>query len=81
MEEKDDAIKDAFYANLEGHSTISPNGVRLIDFAAVRNLVVYSTMFQHLDIHKVTWLSPDRSTRNQIDQIVGRYVTNVLDVV
>ena len=110
-EEKDDAVKDAFYANLEDlydicpaynskivlgdfnamvgqesifgptvgqfslHSTTPLNGVRLIDFAATRNMVVCSTRFQHLDIHKATWLSPDRSTRNQIDHVVidGRY--------
>ena len=39
-------------------------------------------MFQHLDIHKATWMSPDRSTFNQIDHIVinGRHVSSVLDV-
>ena len=91
MEEKDDAVKDAFYANLadlydkcpahdikvvlgdfnakvrqEGifgpavgrfslHSTTLLNGVnRLIDFAAARNILVCSTRFKHLDIHKAT---------------------------
>ena len=117
-EDKDDAVKDAFYANLEdlydkcpAHdikivlgdfnakvgqegifgttvgqfsllSTTLPNGVRLIDFAAARNMVVYSTRFQHLDIHKATWLSSDRSTRNQIDHFVinGSHASNVVDV-
>ena len=40
-------------------SASSPNGVTLIDSAAVRNMVVCSTMFQHRDIHNATWLSPD----------------------
>ena len=118
MEEKDDTVKDFFYANLEdlydkcpGHDikiilgdfyakvgqeaifgptvgqfslqpTTSPNGVKLIDFAAARNIVVFNTRFQHLDIHKSTWLSPDRLTRNEIDQVVinGRYASIVLDV-
>ena len=48
------------------HSTTSPNGVRLIDFAAARNMHVCSTRFQHIDIYKATWLSPDRSTRKYI---------------
>ena len=116
--EKDDAVKDAFYPNLEDlhdkcpahdikivlgdfnmkirqegmfcptfgqfslHSTTSPNGVRLIKFVAARNMVVCSTRFQHLDIHKATWLSPNRSTRNQIDHVVidGRYASSVLDM-
>ena len=60
------------------HSTTSPNGVRLIDFAAARNMVVCSTRIQHRNIHQTTWLSPDRSTRNQIDD--GRHVSNVLNV-
>ena len=103
-EEKGDAVKDAFYANLVdlyhkcpvheikiflGYfnakvgqevifrpTTTSHNGVRLIDFAAARNMVICSTRFQHLDMHKV------RSTRNQIDHVVidGRYASNVPDV-
>ena len=58
------------------------NGMRLIDFAAARNMVVSSTRFQHLDIHKATWLSPDQKTRNQIDHVVidGRHASSVLDV-
>ena len=63
-------------------STILPNGVRLIDFAAARNMVVCSTRFQHLDIHKATCLSPDRSNRKQIDHVVidRRYAPKMLDV-
>ena len=39
-------------------------------------------MFQHRNIHKVTWLSPDRSIYNQIYHVVidGTHVFNVLDV-
>ncbi|XP_060647400.1 craniofacial development protein 2-like [Drosophila nasuta] len=48
------------------HETTSKNGFRLIDFAAARNMVVSSTRFRHLDIHKATWLSPDQKTRNHV---------------
>ncbi|XP_050746045.1 craniofacial development protein 2-like [Drosophila biarmipes] len=94
-EEKDDAVKDSFYARLAVtydrcpdhdvmlilgdfnakvgrerffdptvgrfslHETTSNDGLRLIDFAATRNMVVSSTRFRHLEIHKATWLSPD----------------------
>ncbi|XP_054082831.1 craniofacial development protein 2 isoform X1 [Zeugodacus cucurbitae] len=64
------------------HDETSPNGLRLIDFAGARNMVVCSTRFQHKKIHQATWLSPDRNTRNQIDHVVidGRHVSCVLDV-
>ncbi|XP_043064095.1 uncharacterized protein LOC122320085 [Drosophila ficusphila] len=64
------------------HETTSSNGLRLIGFAAAHNMVVRSTGFRHLDIHKATWLSPDRLTRNQIDHVVidARHASSVLDV-
>ena len=34
------------------HWTASPNDVRLIDFTAVRNMLICSTRFQHRDIHR-----------------------------
>ncbi|XP_070138628.1 uncharacterized protein [Drosophila bipectinata] len=117
-EEKDDATKDAFYAELDRaygrcpshdikillgdfnakvgredifgatvgrfslRETTSSNGLRLIGFAAAHNMVVRSTGFRHLDIHKASWLSPDRLTRNQIDHVVidARHASNILDV-
>jgi hypothetical protein len=44
--------------------------------------MVTSTLFNHKDIHKMTWRSPDGQTFNQIDHrlIDGRYVSNVMDV-
>ncbi|XP_051864351.1 uncharacterized protein LOC127566365 [Drosophila albomicans] len=64
------------------HETTSSNGLRLIGFAAAHNMVVRSTGFRHLDIHKASWLSPDRLTRNQIDHVVidARHASNILDV-
>lgn len=45
-------------------------------------MLICSTMFQNLDVHKPRWLSPDRLTYNQIDNFVrdGRYNSNVPDV-
>ncbi|XP_067619871.1 craniofacial development protein 2-like [Eurosta solidaginis] len=64
------------------HNETSPNGLRLIDFAGARNMVISSTRFMHKKIHQATWLSPDRNTRNQIDHVVidGRHASSVLDV-
>ena len=117
-EEKDDANKDAFYAELDRaygrcpshdvkillgdfnakigresifgatvgpfslHESTSSNGLRLIGFAAAHNMIVRSTGFRHLNIHKASWLSPDRLTRNQIDHVVidARHASSILDV-
>jgi hypothetical protein len=35
------------------------NGVRIVNFATSKNLVVKSTMFPHREIHKHTWTSPE----------------------
>ena len=45
-------------------------GVRLVNFATSRNLIVKSITFPHRDIHKLTWTSPDWLTHNQIDHIL-----------
>ncbi|XP_070137980.1 uncharacterized protein [Drosophila bipectinata] len=62
------------------HETTSSNGLILIGFAAAHNMVVRSTGFRHLDIHKASWLS--RLTRYQIDHVVidARHASNILDV-
>lgn len=64
------------------HETSNDNGTRVIDFAASRNMVVSSTYFEHKNIHKATWVSPDGRTKNQIDHVLidGRHSSNVLDV-
>jgi endonuclease/exonuclease/phosphatase family metal-dependent hydrolase len=46
------------------------NGVRVVNFATSKNLIVKSTMFSHCNIHKCTWTYPDWKTHNQIDHIV-----------
>ena len=51
------------------HQDSNDNGVRLVNFATSKNLVVKSTMFPHRNIHKYTWTSPDGKTHNQIDHI------------
>ena len=64
------------------HQDSNDNGVRLVNFAASKNLVVKSTMFPHRNIHKYTWTSPDGQTHNQIDHILidRRWHSSILDV-
>jgi hypothetical protein len=42
------------------HEASNDNGVRIVNFAIFKNLIVKSTTFTHLNIHKHTWTS-DRS--------------------
>lgn len=46
------------------HNTSNDNGIRLINFAISKELVIKSTMYPHKDIHKATWVSPDLRTKN-----------------
>jgi exonuclease III len=43
------------------HQDSNDNGVRLVNFATSKNVVVKSTMFPHRNIHKHTWTSPEDS--------------------
>jgi hypothetical protein len=38
-----------------------------VDFCARHDLVIGGTIFPHKDCHKVTWVSPDNKTENQIE--------------
>jgi hypothetical protein len=64
------------------HDSTNENGLRLIDFAAGRQMVIKSTYFMHQRIHLETWHSPDGRTRYQIDHclIDGRHFSDVIDV-
>jgi hypothetical protein len=56
--------------NESSHEISNDNGVRVVNFATSKNLVVKCTMFPHRSIHKYTWTSPDGKTHNQIDHIL-----------
>jgi exonuclease III len=64
------------------HKTSNDNGVRGVNFATSKNLVVKSSMFLHRKIHKYTWTSPGGKTHNQIDHVLvdRRRQSNILDV-
>lgn len=64
------------------HQITNDNGNRIIQFATSKNMVIKSTYFPHKNIHKGTWMSPDKTTVNQIDHVVidGRHSSNILDV-
>uniref|UniRef100_A0A2C9LI22 Endonuclease/exonuclease/phosphatase domain-containing protein n=1 Tax=Biomphalaria glabrata TaxID=6526 RepID=A0A2C9LI22_BIOGL len=66
-----------FNAKIGKEPVFRPIGIRLVDFASI-----CSTKFQHKNIHKVTWISPDGNTQNQIDHILidKRHGSDILDV-
>lgn len=78
--------KESLFGSIVGehslHDNTSGNGLRLIDFAAGRNVIIASTRFPHLNIHKGTWRSPDQLTVNQIDHVAidARHASSILDV-
>jgi hypothetical protein len=41
------------------HKFSKESGVRVVNFATSRNLVVKITMFPHSKVHRYTWTSPE----------------------
>jgi hypothetical protein len=64
------------------HQDINDNGVRLVNFATSKNLVVKSRMFPNRNIHKHPWISPDGKTHNQTGHILTdrSWQSSLLDV-
>lgn len=55
---------------IHGMGQRNDNGGRLCEICDMNELVITGTLFPHKDIHKATWISPDRKTRNQIDHVL-----------
>ena len=64
------------------HVSSNDNGLRLLDFCALHQLTIGGTLFQHRDIHKGSWKSPDGRTVNQIDHVCisTKWSHSLLDV-
>jgi hypothetical protein len=64
------------------HEVNNDNGVRVVNFATSKYLIINSITFPHRDIHKHIWTSPDGVTHNQIDHVLidKRRHSNILDV-
>ena len=65
-----------------GLATVNDNGERLKEFCDFNEMVITGTVFPQKEIHKQTWVSPDRRTKNQIDHTLAnrRFRTSVLDI-
>jgi hypothetical protein len=65
--------EDIFKPTIENESLrkiSNDNGVRLLNSATSKHLLVNSTIFPHHTIHKYTWTSPDGKSHNEIDRIL-----------
>lgn len=54
----------------DGCGVMNNNGSRLKDFCQEKKFTIGSTIFQHKNIYKLTWTSPDGHTQNQIDHLL-----------
>ena len=52
-----------------GMGTKNINGELFLELCLEHDIVIGGTIFPHKDIHKITWVSPDLQTQNQIDHI------------
>jgi hypothetical protein len=66
---KEDIFKPTI-GNETLHVISNDDGVRVVNFATSKNLIVKNMMFLHHNIHKFTWTSLDGKTHNQLDHIL-----------
>ena len=66
----------------QGCGTMNENGERLADFCDMNDLVIGGTLFQHKEIHKITWYSPNNRDKNQIDHLMisGKWRRSLQDI-
>ena len=64
------------------HQVGNDNGIRILNFATSRILVVKSTMFLHRNVRKYNRTCPNGKTHKQIDHILidRRWHSSILDV-
>jgi hypothetical protein len=58
---REDIFK-SIVGNKSSHEIGNGNGVRVVNFALLKNLIFKSTVFPHCSIHKCTWTSPGGKT-------------------
>jgi hypothetical protein len=61
-----EGIFELIIGNESLHEASNDNGVRVVNFATSKTLIVKSIIFPHRDIHEHTWTSLDGVRRNQI---------------
>jgi hypothetical protein len=67
--DREDIFKPTI-GNKSLHESSNDNGVRVVNFATSKNLIVKNMMFPYSKNHKFTWISPDGNAHNQIEGIL-----------
>jgi hypothetical protein len=65
-----DAIFKPTIRNDSLHEISTGNGVRVVNFATSKNLIVRNKMFSHRNIHKFSCITPEGKSRNKIGHIL-----------
>jgi hypothetical protein len=52
------------------HEDSNDNGIKLKTLTISKEMVISSTCYLHISIHKLTWTSPGGTTHNQINHVV-----------
>ena len=78
---REDIFKSTIW-NESPYQVGNDNGVRILNFATSRILVVNSMMFPHRTVRNYIWTCPDGKTHKQIDHILidRRWHSSILDV-
>ena len=65
-----------------GYGILNDNGERLVELCGMNKLVIGGTLFPHKDIHKISWNSPNRRDKSQIDHLLinGKWRRTLQDV-
>lgn len=65
-----------------GCRRMNENGEFFTEFCGNNNLVIGGTLFQHKEIHKLTWVSPGGRDKIQIDHIAinGKWKRSLQDI-
>jgi hypothetical protein len=63
------------------HESTIEKSLRLVNFAAGRQMAIQSTSFIHKRIHPQTWHSSDGHTQNDHCLIDGRHYSDVIDAI
>ena len=61
-----------------GSGTPNDNSDRLISYCSMHGLTIVGSWFQHLDIHRQTWMSHDGVTSKEIDHVITRFRDKVI---